>query len=70
MKLIDAEPDAELLEKMRAMYEKTSGGPNPYYRCKQCGEELPGSISTLAEHATTGGIGVPPCSKKSALANE
>lgn len=44
----DAQPDGR--------FTKTHGGPNPYYACKDCGEDVPGLRNLLVEHAATHGV--------------
>lgn len=37
-------------EQIRAAFTKDSGGPNPYYRCNECGATEPGLREYLAPH--------------------
>lgn len=41
------------VEQLRESFEFNSGGPNPYYRCKECGQIEPGLLEYLSTHWLT-----------------
>lgn len=46
-------------EQLAERYTKSHGGPNPYYACRACGEDVPGLRELLVEHAATHGVTAP-----------